>query len=435
MGIMLKRAFFRRHERGLARAASLPVQPPGREKVPRRVLFYSHDGYGLGHLRRTLAIARTVADGQPDAALLALTGSPQAHTCEVVPNLDYVKLPAVAKRHLYEGLPTLVTTRGALQNVWYVREALIRETANAFAPHLVVVDQAPAGLAGEMVRALTSLHTARPRPALVLVLRDITYGSEETRAIWRREGVYELLDHTYDHILICGSRDVFDPVQEYGFSPAAAAKTVFCGYIKRPEPVLPAGRIRERLGAVAAPLVVVTAGGGADGGALMRSYVAALRGAMPKNLVSVIVTGPLLKETDRAELEAAAAGLPGVTVTSFSSDLVSYLHAADAVVTMGGYNTVCEAVSLGKRPIVVPRVAGSQEQLIRAERFAQRGLVTMLHPDDLTPDRLWRAVQGELNRCTSPAPLLDFDGLRRLGNIMIDALEGRGMLTSRYPIV
>lgn len=420
---MLKRPFFRRHEPGMPETTSPPVHPSGQGQGPRRVLFYSHDGYGLGHLRRTLAIARIVAKGRPDVALLALTGSLHTDAYEALPNLDYVKLPAAAKRHLYEGLPAFAPEHGALRNIWYVRETLIHETTSAFAPHLVVVDQAPAGLGREMVRALTSLGAARPRPALVLVLRDITYGPEETRAIWQREGVYDLLDHAYDHILVCGSRDVFDPVQEYGFSPAAAAKTVFCGYIRRPEPVLPVEHIRECLGAVTAPLVVVTAGGGGDGGALMRSYVAALRGAMPNDLVSVIVTGPFLKATERAELEAAAAGLPGVTVIPFSSDLVSYLHAADAVVTMGGYNTVCEAVSLGKRPIVVPRVVGSQEQLIRAERFAQRGLVTLLHPDDLTPERLWQAVQDELNRSTSPAPILDFDGLQRLGSIMIDALE------------
>lgn len=59
---------------------------------------------------------------------------------------------------------------------------------------------------------------------------------------------------------------------------------------------------------------------------------------------------------------------------------------ADAVVSMGGYNTVCEVLAAGTRAVVVPRVRPRAEQLVRAERLAQRGLIDMIHPDDLAPE-------------------------------------------------
>ena len=402
---------------------SVPERP-GASGGPRpRALFYSHDGYGLGHIRIVLAVAGALAARRPDAALLVLTGSPQTHAYDLPPHLDYVKLPAVAKRQLYRDVPVSTAAPDELRGVWSLRGALILATARVFVPNLVVVDHQPTGLAREMVPALDALRTARPRPERILLLRDVDQDPATTRAAWLEDGAYDLLDRAYDRILVYGSRDVFDPVREYGFSPAAAAKTTFCGYIRPPEPVVPAERVRERLGVGAGRLVVVTAGGGADGGPLLRAYLAALHGATADRLTSLVVAGPLLAEAERTELEAAAEGLPGVVLVPFCRDLVSHLNAADLVVTMGGYNAVAEAVSLGRRTIVVPRGSGAQEQVLRAEGFARLGLVTMLHPDDATPERLRHTVRHELQRCTTPAPVLDFGGLERIGDVLAAVLE------------
>lgn len=398
----------------------LPRTGAGASAVP-RVLFYSHDGYGLGHIRLTLAVAGALGELRPDAAMLILTGSMQAHAYDLPPFLDYVKLPSVERRHLYADLPPHPAA-DSLPNVWYVRDAVIRTTAAAFSPHLVVVDQTPAGLAGELVPTLAALHeTGAP---IVLLLRDIVYGPETTRAAWETDGSFDLLDRTYDHILVYGSRDVFDPVREYGFSPEASAKTASCGYIKRQESIVPPERVRADLNVGRAPLVVVTAGGGADGGALLRTYLSALAHGALDGVASFVVTGPFLETAERRELEAIARGLRAVTLTAFCPDLPSHLNAADVVVTMGGYNAVCEAVSLGKRAIVVPRVSGSEEQLIRAERFARRDLITLLHPDLMTPVGLANAVRAELTRGISPPPSLDFGGLPRIAAALAALLGG-----------
>jgi len=136
---------------------------------------------------------------------------------------------------------------------------------------------------------------------------------------------------------------------------------------------------------------------------------------------SCVVTGPLLDPEVRADLEARAAKLPEVTLLPFCEDLVSYVHAADLVVTMGGYNSICEVVEAGKRTIVVPRVHPRKEQLIRAERLRDLGAVAMIHPDDLTPDALAREVARGLVG-PAPSPVLDFGGLRRAGDVVVEAL-------------
>lgn len=412
-----------------AAAGTAPVDgpPPAAAPAPPadgrpRVLLYSHDGFGLGHIRVTLTVAAALAERRSEAALLVVTGSLQTHAFDLPPNLDYVKVPAIDKRHLYAGLPPFDRGPAPLRGVLAARAALIRSTAAAFAPRLLVVDHAAAGPYGELMPTLRLLRGGDERVEMVLLLRDITYDPAETRARWQEEGVYDLLEQVYDRILVYGSPEVFDPIREYGLSPAVAAKTTFCGYLGPPPPTLPPGVVRARLGATDAPLAVVTVGGGGDGAALIRAYLDAVRGGRPAGLVSYVVTGPMMGAAERAELEAAAVGVPGVTLVPFCADLVDYLRAADVVVTMGGYNAVCEAVGVGKRPVVVPRSPGAGEQEIRARRFADLGLVTMLHPSDLGPDRLRRAVETELERGTTPPRRLDFGGAERIGDILAAAL-------------
>ncbi len=403
------------------RAAASPATAAESGGRP-RVLFYSHDGTGLGHLRITLPLATALARQRPDASLLALTGSLQTHAFDLPPNLDYVKLPSVPKRRLYEGLPP-APARGAFKNVIFLREAIARATALAFSPHLVVVDHAPAGLFRELAAALETLHATTPRPRLVLLMRDITFGPTQTRDLWRKEGVYDLLDRVYDRILVYGQREIFDPIAEYELSPTVAVKTAFCGYLRPPAPARPEAEVRAELGADDRPLAVVTVGGGADGGPLLRTYLRAVNEPGTAEMASFVVTGPLLDAAERAELSALAAGLPHVRLVPFVAGLESYLRAADVVVTMGGYNAVCEAVAAGKRAIVVPRTPGPEEQLIRAERFARRGLVTLMHPDQLTPERLRLAIRAELARGTSPARPPLFDGSNRILAELALALE------------
>jgi predicted glycosyltransferase len=384
--------------------------------------LYSPNENSLGRLRRTLAIAGELARRRPDAAILGLVGHPQIEAYGLPPGFDYVKLPALGKWRLYDDLPPDPTADSALQGVRHLREGLIRRFVSDFAARLLVVETPPGGAGGELVRTLRDVRAAWPRPTLTLILRDVENDAPSVRKNWEQEGYYELLDHVYDHILVVGSREVFDPIREYGLSPAAAAKTTFCGYIRRPEPLTPPEPIREQLGVGTSPLVVVSVGGGRDGITVLRAYLAALADGLLDGVISLVVTGPLLPEADQAELASTAERLRGVKLMRFTPDFLSYLNAADLAVTAGGHNTTCEAVSLGKRTIVVPREGSPRERVIRAERFAQRGLVSLLHPEGLTSERLAAAARATLG-ASPPTASLDFDGLRRLGDLLAACLE------------
>ena len=292
---------------------------------------------------------------------------------------------------------------------------------NAFEPQLVFVENAPAGLKREMARALACLRAADPRVTLVAGLGDIIDDARSTIAWWKHDGVYELLEDVYDRIVIYGDQRVYDPLVEYRFTPGMAAKTEFCGYLTRDDPLRAPAAVRHELGAEDAPLIVVTAGGGADGAELFRAYLAALREAPLRDVVSFLVTGPLIDPRALADLRRAAQSLPRVTLLAFTDDIMSYFNAADLVIMKGGYNTTCDVLGLGKRALMVPRPR-PQEQAVRAHRLAELGLVDVIEQQQLTPARLATQARATLDR---PAPeiTLDFGGRQRIGQLLAELLD------------
>jgi predicted glycosyltransferase len=390
----------------------------------RRVLFYSHDGTGLGHLRITLGVATAYAGLRPQDSLLLLTGSLHTSAFALPPNLDYVKLPAMPKRDLYASLPPTEGYTGSHNSTIRFRTALALATVEAFAPHLVVVDHAPAGLFREFAPSIAWLRQHRPQSPLALLMRDVTFGPEQTREIWTNEAVYPLLDEAYERILVYGEREVFDPITAYGMSAHAAARTRFCGYLAPAPPRRTPAEVRRDIGAGEHPLVVVSVGGGADGAPLLRAYLEGLQDRAAPPVFSYVVTGPLLPETEKSEILALAAALPNVETVCLDPDFPAAVRAADVVVSMAGYNSLAEAAFFHKPAVVVPRLPGPEEQTIRAEGFARLGLTTVVRPETLSPASLWQAIAAALERTTSPTATLSFTGLDRIAAELASLVSG-----------
>lgn len=401
------------------------IAPAADRATGRRVLFYSHDGTGLGHLRITLAAATAYSQLRPQDSLLLLTASLQAGAFPLPKNLDFVKIPAMPKRDLYASLPPTEGFTGSHNSTIRFRAALALATVQAFDPELVVVDHAPAGLFRELAPTLDWLRAKPAPPAMALLMRDITFGPEQTRGIWTNERAFPLLDEVYDRILVYGDSRVFDPIAAYGMSDAAARRTRFCGYLAPPPPERTPNQLRSDIGAADLPLVVVSVGGGGDGGPLLRTYLTGLAERIGPPVASYLATGPLLPESDRQVIGHLSQGLPNLCVVNFDPDFAAAVRAADVVVCMGGYNSLVEAAYFGKRPVVVPRAPGPEEQVLRAEGFARLELATVVDPHRLDPLTLWATIESELNRTPPTEMPLTFDGRVQIARELAALAAGR----------
>jgi len=79
-----------------------------------------------------------------------------------------------------------------------------------------------------------------------------------------------------------------------------------------------------------------------------------------------------------------------------TADNFQLVATADAVIAMGGYNSVWETLSLGRPLVVVPRATYKREQTIRAEVLASHGLAKVVQQADLSGDNLANALEWAL---------------------------------------
>jgi predicted glycosyltransferase len=385
-------------ERSSRRGSPACLRAKTRDTVERldnaRILIYSHDSFGLGHLRRCRAIAHAIVDRFKGVSVLILSGSPIIGSFDFLPRVDFVRIPGVVKLHNgeYQSLGLHID----LEQTMAIRAAIIEQTAETFRPDLFLVDKEPLGLKGEVGRTLKMLKARGT--TLVLGLRDIM---DEPRLLlreWKRKKVLPALEHLYDEIWVYGLAGFADPLQGVACPASVRAKMIYTGYLRRAVPHL---ETREPP-VTRDPYVLVTVGGGDDGMAVLDWVLAAYEQDATIPLGAVIVTGPFMAAEQQRHFRERAERLGRIEVLTFDAHLEILMEHAVGVVAMAGYNTFCEILSLDKRAILVPRVLPRREQVMRAMRAAAFELAHMLDPEQPHEPALMTSALHRL--CAQPAP-------------------------------
>ena len=378
----------------------------------KRIVVYSHDTFGLGNLRRMLSVCQSLLEEIDDVSVLMITGSSMIQSFRLHRNrFDYLKLPCLSRNS--DGIYETRSSGFEFKDIVNLRADMIFAALRNFRPDLMIVDKKPLGVESELEPALEFLHS-QYRCKCVLLLRDILDSPEKTRKVWRKNEYFQHIEKFYGRVLVVGCESVFDIRREYSFPPNIARMVRFCGYINRANSSkfnnkadLPWGVGQKR--------ILVTPGGGEDGAWLVRQYLAAQKdwkGA--REHFSVLVTGPEMPKTEVQEIRNASRSLSNFHVEEFSNNIPSMMKQADLVVSMAGYNTICEILSLRKSAVVVPRITPVREQWIRAELLAKRGLIRAIHPEKLTPNLLAKTIRDELSRIAPKDCLssIDLNGLQ-----------------------
>lgn len=382
-----------------------------------RVALYSHDTCGLGHLRRnTLLATKLLSDGIASSALL-ISGAPEAMTFSLPDGLDVVTLPAVRKHTDGSYYPRRLGV--TLEHLTSIRSEIADAALRSFRPDLLIVDNVPRGANGEMEPALRRIAWMSDT-RVVLGLRDVLDAPKAVHAEWSRLENFSFVREIYDDIWVYGDPAVFALADAYNFPEDLKERVRYTGYLDRtsffesaggangagkesPEPSMKQQRSRRSA-------TVCLVGGGQDGYPLAEAFVKAAR---RMRSTATVVTGPYMPEEDYTRLVDAARG-SRVIVHRFLADTLAAVRQADRVVTMGGYNTLCEVLSDARDVLVVPRVEPRAEQLIRSRMLERLGLVAVLDPSECTPDTIEQWLRSPRDRRAIPNTVLDFDGLGRI---------------------
>lgn len=391
------------------------------------MLLYSHDSYGLGHLRRNTAIAHALLSRVPDLRVVLLTGSPVAGEWPLPAGVEIVRMPVAVKVGADRYEPA---EPGSMARLRAERAGIIKSTLVRLRPDVFLVDHTPLGIKGELTPALEVAREKLPGTRVMIGLRDVLDDAATVRQAWRAQGTYAALEDFYHQVLVYGCRELYDVTRHYGFSPQLAERTTFTGYIAKDqaleeplEPSLAWDRARRRRDR----RILVMGGGGGDAADVFRVFLKAWSRLTDRiQGQALMVMGPLMKPALADSIERRARRATGITVMRSSKSMLSLIAGADLIVSMGGYNTVVEALSARKPMVLCPRVAPRKEQLIRARLMAKLGLARVVQIERESSKALALAIQAALAG-SGPAAAswdaVDLGGAERVTEIVISAVS------------
>ncbi len=168
-----------------------------------KLMVYSHDAFGLGNIRRMVAICEYLLKALPDLSILVVSGSPALHQLRLPIGLDYIKLPCLGRDEA--GTLGVRFLNTEVEETVQLRSHLIRTVAAHFQPDMLLVDKKPDGLKGELQATLDDLQRYRPQTRRVLLLRDILDSPEATVAQWQHHNYSAIAESHYDQVWIVGS--------------------------------------------------------------------------------------------------------------------------------------------------------------------------------------------------------------------------------------
>ncbi len=365
-----------------------------------RLLIYSHDTYGLGHLRRCRTIAHSLVKYFENLSVLIVSGSPLIGSFDFHPRVDFVRIPGAVK--LDSGKYASLNPAISIDDQISMRASLLRQAAAVYRPDIFLVDKEPLGLRGEAEETLNMLKLKGTK--LILGLRDVMDDPEKLREEWARKNVIPALENLYDDIWVYGLPKLYKPLDGVGVSAKILNKMSYTGYLRRSIPIsLAAQSLRTPLDDK--PYILVTTGGGGDGAQLIDWVLRAYEHDPDIPYPARLVLGPFMNINHQHTFMDRVAHLDQVSAVTFETNIETLMKNAVGVVSMGGYNTFCELLSFDKRGLIVPRTVPRMEQYIRASHAEQLGLAKMLMPEETYDAARMAAALQALPHQTKPSEI------------------------------
>ena len=381
----------------------------------RSVLFWVQHLLGIGHLQRALRIADALIE-KGIAVTVVSGGMPQLLPSH--PDVALVQLPPLRAR---DTSFALLDEAGAPidDRLRERRRDALLSIAAAVRPDAVILEGFPfarRALRFELDPLITSVRRIPWRPPIICSVRDIVAVRDDPA---RHREIVDRVRHDIDRVLVHG-----DPALipfETSFPPASeiADRLVYTGYVAQHD----SETAPRAANAAETSEVLVSAGGGAAGKALLETALAARCAGCLAHLPWRLITGTNLPDSDVAMLRANAPA--GVIIERFREDFATLLRTCRVSVSQAGYNTVLDLLAARVRAVLVPFAAGREtEQPLRAERLAALGAAELVHESELSASALAAAIERAA-ACPRPSLAIDTGGAARSAQLIAEMIGAR----------
>ena len=374
------------------------------------VFFYVQHLLGIGHLRRAAIIVRALR--RRGIAVAFVSGGAPAGEM----NLEGARLvqlpPAFSADAQFSAIHD---ERGQpIDDAWRAkRKQILLDRFAEFRPELLLIEMFPFGRRQFAFELEPLMEAANGRGIPIAIsLRDVLVAKNKPK---RTAEILAVVNRHVSAVLVHG-----DPalVRLDATFPAAAEikpPVIYTGYVAE-------AAVLERHGAPGEE-ILVSAGGGAVGGPLLRAVLAARPATTVADSPWRLIAGPNLAEP---EFSSLAANLPAtITLERFRRDFPALMAKARLSISQAGYNTVMDILATGARALVLPFAEGAEsEQTLRARLLNERGLLALLEPP-YEPARLARAIDEALLRPPPPAGGIDLGGAAASARVLNDLIDRR----------
>jgi predicted glycosyltransferase len=376
-------------------------------------LFYVQHLLGIGHLQRALRIVEALAREGIEVTLVS-GGELPALVASASAKRVVQLAPVRSADASFKGL---VDTSGRPINdrLRQTRRTALLEALAVAQPDAVIIEAYPFGRRAfrfELDPLIDAVRSCRPRPLVLCSLRDIVIAPEEPKRL--RETV-DRVRADFDFVLVHGD-PAFIPLEaSFPLASEISDRVIYTGYVSG------AGELNGAEGAIGADEVLVSAGGGAVGGALLSTALEARLQGCLAGFNWRLLAGPNLPER---EFYSLASRLPDRTILErYRPDFPQMLRQCRVSVSQAGYNSILDVLAARAAAVVVPFTSVREtEQSLRAETLAARGILEVVRESALSPELLAAAIDRAISR--KPATIaIDTEGARRSAKVVAEMIR------------
>lgn len=366
--------------------------------MTRRALFHVQHLLGIGHVMRIAQVARETAALGLEVTVLSGGGRL---------GLDWGgaavrELPAARARD--GGFKVLIDADGRPLDAAFHerRRALALDAFESVRPDVVLMESYPFGrraFRGELDALIAAAQASRPRAAVLVSIRDILVAKSNPA---RYSEIAARIRRDIDAVLVHGDPRLVGLEASFPATAEIADKLRYTGYVTDAGRAQPATD-RDEAGRGE---ILVSAGGGAVGGPLLRAALAARHRTSVRDRSWRLIAGPNLPQEDYDDLARKLS--PGVILERFRADFQNLLRHCHVSLSQAGYNTVLDVLQAGTRAVVVPFAEGGEtEQALRARLLAERRLVHVVDARALSGSEGAAVLAQAIERAIeAPVPVL-----------------------------
>ncbi|MZR29881.1 glycosyltransferase family protein [Sneathiella litorea] len=373
---------------------------------PKKILFYVQHLLGIGHLKRTATLARSMMRAGLDVTVVS-----GGHEIDVdLGGARLIQLPATRATDLY--FKVLVDEEGQqIDDEWRQKRAnMLLDIYHEHKPDILITELFPFGRRQMRFELLPMLDAARadhPRPLIISSVRDILVAQKKPG---RNEEMLELVRKYFDYVMVHGDPDLISLDITFPHTERIKGQIFYTGY------VVDHTGVKGGDEAPGAGEVIVSSGGGAVGTNLLKTAMQARALSSAKDRVWRMMVGTTVEREIFDELTALAPD--GVIVERARPDFTTLLMNCALSISQGGYNTVMETLHARCRAVIVPYAGGLEtEQTLRARLLAEKGVLQIADETGLTPEILAARVDMALNGPPARAEI-DVNGAAKTIDLM-----------------